>query len=588
VNAEVQRPFIATSSGVIEREPTRPRLDTRAGFASARSATLHPKLEALTVNRDLDRRTFLRRSGLTAAGLPLVSLTGLLAACSGDDSSTSSAGGTVSADGVLTLRMPFLLDMQVPDPDIMYEGEGLQVMLSCYEGLIDYKQGSSEFEPQLAESWEVSADLLTYTFKLRPGVLFHDGTPADAESWIKSFERRRDIAQGAAYMVADVATTAAPDATTFVVTLKQPNDAFLDYLACPWKPYAVSPTAVAANAVGDDLAQEWLSTHDAGTGPYIMKEFVPSSHYTIEAFPDYWGTKPTFTQAIMEIVPDVTTQRLKLESGEFDLVTKGFSIEDVKAFEKNDKFQVIPLQETSIIALMLNATSGMFTDKALRQALVKSIDREAVIDPTYQGLTTVIDDYFAPAMFPTGLAPFDQGYDPSVLEGLVKDLDSKKVDLAYSESGGAPYRRMAELVQTQLAAVGLDVTVRGMPSSQVFALATGPADQRPDILLWVHGGDALHVDTVLRIFFRTGAAPLNWAQYTLPELDEEMDVALTEPTEDEVNAHYVDMAEIMMDEAWVLPLALRPAVIIARKGISNFDSDSYLPSIITFNLLENE
>ena len=63
----------------------------------------------------------------------------------------------------------------------------------------------------------------------------------------------------------------------------------MHYMACPWQPFAVSPTAVAKNAVGDDLAQEWLKTNDAGTGPYTIKEFVPGSHYTLEAFADYWG-----------------------------------------------------------------------------------------------------------------------------------------------------------------------------------------------------------------------------------------------------------------------------------------------------------
>jgi peptide/nickel transport system substrate-binding protein len=549
-----------------------------AGLLHARP---HTRITAggLRVNSSIDRRTFLRRSGATAAGLQLISLSALLAACSGDDSETSSAGGTVSADGVLTLRMPFLLDMQVPDPDIMYEGEGLQVMLSCYEGLIDYVPLKNEFEPQLAESWTVSEDLLTYTFTLRPGVKFHDGTDADAAAWVKSFQRRADVNQGGAYMVAGVVSMDAPDATTFVVTLDAPNDSFLHYMACPWKPYAVSPTAVEANAVGDDLAQEWLSTHDAGTGAYIMKEFVPSSHYTLEAFPDYWGTKPQFTEIRIEIIPDVTTQRLKLESGELDLVTKGFSIEDIKSFQSNDKFTVTPFEETSIIALMMNATGGKFTDKKLRQAVLQAIDREAVIDPTYQGLTTVISDYFSPQMFPPGLAPYDVEYDPSVLKEVVDGLDSKTVDLAYSESGGAPYRRMAELVQTQLATAGLDVQVRGMPSSQLFALATGPADQRPDILLWVHGGDALHVDTVLRIFFRTGAAPLNWCQYSDPDIDEEMDVALTEPTADAVNAHYVNIAKKMIDEAWVLPLAQRPTAVIMRAGLSDYVPNTYLPSV---------
>jgi len=223
-----------------------------------------------------DRRTFLKASGITVGGL---SLAGLIAACG--------AGGGSGAGATLTLKMPFLADMQVPDPDIMYEGEGAQLMEFAYEGLVRYKPGSAEFLPGLAKSWTVSPDLLTYTFTLQPNVKFHDGSPADAEAWRKSFVRRAEINQGPAYMVAGVAQTTAPDPTTFVVTLKEPNAAFLHYLACPWQPFAVSPTAVSANAKGDDLAQDWLKTHDAGTGPYRLTEFVAGSHYSLEAFGDY-------------------------------------------------------------------------------------------------------------------------------------------------------------------------------------------------------------------------------------------------------------------------------------------------------------
>ena len=92
---------------------------------------------------DWDRRTFLKASGLTIGGLSLASL---IAACSG-------AGGGGSSSGTLTLRLPFLADMQVPDPDIMYEGEGVQVMECAYEGLVRYKPGTPEFIPGLAKSW---------------------------------------------------------------------------------------------------------------------------------------------------------------------------------------------------------------------------------------------------------------------------------------------------------------------------------------------------------------------------------------------------------------------------------------------------
>jgi len=222
----------------------------------------------------IDRRTFLRRTGITAAGLQFVSLPALLAACSssgGTKASTDNSTATSSAKGNLTLKMPFLLDMQVPDPDIMYEGEGLQVMLACYEGLVNYKPGTGTIVPGLADSWTVSTDLLTYTFKLKPGVKFHDGTAADATAWQKSFERRKTVNQGPEYMVDGVVKMETPDPLTFIVTLKEPNDAFLDYLACPWQPYAVSPTAVAKYASGNDVAQGWLKTHDAGTGAYAFR-----------------------------------------------------------------------------------------------------------------------------------------------------------------------------------------------------------------------------------------------------------------------------------------------------------------------------
>ncbi len=262
-----------------------------------------------------DRRAFLKAGGITAGG---ISLAALIAACGGAPSGSGS-GGT------LVLRMPFLADMQVPDPDIMYEGEGAQLMEFAYEGLVRYRPGSADIVPNLAKSWTLSPDQLTYTFTLEPNVKFHDGTPVDAEAWVKGFERRKVVNQGPGYMVAGVAKTAAPDATTFVVTLAEPNNAFLHYLACPWQPFAVSPTAIAKNAKGDDLAQEWLKTNDAGSGPYTITEFVTGSHYSLKAFSDYWGGKPAFESIRIEITPSIATQKLQLDSGAFDMVTKGFA-----------------------------------------------------------------------------------------------------------------------------------------------------------------------------------------------------------------------------------------------------------------------
>ncbi|MDO0975327.1 ABC transporter substrate-binding protein [Mycolicibacterium frederiksbergense] len=516
----------------------------------------------------LDRRGFLKVGGLTVGGLALANL---IAAC----------GGEASTDGArnLTLRMPFLQDMQVPDPDIMYEGEGVQVMKSCYEGLVNYKSGTSEIVPGLAKSWTVSDDQLTYTFDLVPDVTFHDGTPADAAAWLKSFERRLAVNEGPAYMVAGIAKSEAPDPTTLVVTLKEPNNAFLHYAACPWQMFAVSPTAVESNAVGGDLAQEWLKTHDAGTGPYVMKEFVPGSHYTLERFDGYWGEEPYFESVRIEIVPEIATQKLQLDQGAFDLVAKGFAIPDVLSYKQNAKFKTIAVPGSTVIVLWMNFGAGVFADKAVRQAMMTALDRSAIVETAFQGLTEVQSNFWPENMFPAGLAPFDPVVDTGPLEAIVPSLPSKKLDLAWVTSYGAPGQQVAELIQTQLAPTGLEITVRAMPSAESFDLANQPAEKRPDLMVAGIGGDALHLDTAMRIFLRTGAKPLNYFQYGNPEVDRLMDVAITKPTDAQTNEIYLQITETIQDEALWVPLCRRMDTSITQAQIDGFVGNSYLPYI---------
>ena len=518
---------------------------------------------------DWDRRTFLKASGLTIGGLSLASL---IAACSG-------AGGGGSSAGTLTLRLPFLADMQVPDPDIMYEGEGVQVMESAYEGLVRYKPGTSEFLPGLAKSWTISEDQLTYTFSLQPGVKFHDGTVADADAWTKSFKRRGDINQGPAYMVTGVAKTEAPDPTTFVVTLSSPNNAFMHYMACPWQPFAVSPTAVAKNAVGDDLAQEWLKSNDAGTGPYTIKEFVPGSHYTLEAFADYWGEAPAFESIRIDITPSIATQKLQLDSGAFDMVTKGFAIPDVVDYQNNSEFSVVNSFGGVGEAIWLNPNSGIFADKKLRKAVLTALDRKSIVDTAWAGMTSVQEGMWPDRTLSPALAPFPAQVDSGPLEAMVPTLASKKIDLAWAADGGAPRQQMAELIQSQLAAFGLDVTVRILPIAEMFDLANQPPEKRPDMMVAFLGGDALHLDTTFRILARTDAKPLNFYQYSNPELDKLMDEAVQQPTWPETEAVYQRCSQIVLDDAIWIPLCLPPNSTIAHKHVTGVENNSFYAPI---------
>ena len=258
-----------------------------------------------------------------------------LAACGGSSGSGSSpttgaSGSTTAAP--TTLHIAFGADMQVPDPDIFYELEGNAVVTSVYEGLIRYKPNLNTFEGALATKWTISPDGKTYTFTLRPNVKFHDGTTMDSTAVMKSFERRTKVNSSPAYMLADVASYGTPSPLTFVVHLKNPVSPFLDYLASPYGPKVDSPTEIAAHA-GNDEAQSWLKSHDAGTGPYTITSFVPGQKYVLSAFNGYWGPKPYVREIDISIQPDISTQELDLENGQLDMILHGLPTPDVQSLQ---------------------------------------------------------------------------------------------------------------------------------------------------------------------------------------------------------------------------------------------------------------
>jgi peptide/nickel transport system substrate-binding protein len=504
-----------------------------------------------------------------------LALTLVASACSGSDDSSKGDSGGGGSSGADVVNLAFNADMQVPDPDIFYEIEGNSVTTSVYEGLVRYKPDSTETEGALAETFEVTPDGLTYTFHLRSGVTFHDGTPMDAAAVQASFERRTDVNSAPAYMLADVASYATPDATTFVVTLAKPVSAFLDYLAAPYGPKVISPTILKDHG-GSDFGQEYLKTHDAGTGPFQMSEFVPGEHYTLTRFDDYWGGAAEVSKIRISIVPDISTQRLMLESGELSMIIHGLSLSDVESLGKKDDLQVQRFPALFKSLLFVNENKSVFKDQKVRQALLQAIDKKAIAEQVY-GENGKVSTQFLPAgELPDGMGMDDAAYDPGVLKALVAGLSDKKVDLAYS-SDDARNQRGAELVQTELSALGLDVTTRAIPIAQVFDLPNQP-DQAPDLLYATVNPDAAHPDTWVRIFANTAGA-LNWLQCSVPEADAAMDVGLAATAAADVQAAYAKSADALVASGCYVNIADVQEVIVANKAYTGFVHQ--LPTLFT-------
>ena len=218
-----------------------------------------------------------------------------LSGCGGSDSG-SSTPNAAPTDKVLHLS--FLQDPgQPPDPDIYYAGQGLLLTTNIYEGLLQYKAGTdkAELEPLLATEWTASPDNKVFTLKLREGVKFHDGTPFTSAAVKASFDRRVAVNQGPAYMVTDVESVTTQGDYGVTITLKAPNSAFLDYLACPYGPRMISPEGLKKNA-GTDNAQSYLTNHDLGTGPFTLTAAEVGSKYELTGVPRILGCQAVFRE----------------------------------------------------------------------------------------------------------------------------------------------------------------------------------------------------------------------------------------------------------------------------------------------------
>ncbi len=520
----------------------------------------------------------LRKRHLLSVPAVTVGIVALVATACG--SSSGSAGPSSAALGVSsshTLNLAFGADMQVPDPDIFYEIEGNAVVTSVYEGLVKYANGSTAIVPALASSWTISPDGKIYTFHLRPGVTFHDGTPVDSAAAAFSFARRTGVNSAPAYMLANVVSTATPNPLTFTVHLNEPVSAFMDYLASPYGPKMVSPTAVKAHEAGvtktgsnGDWAQQWLKTHDAGTGPYTISQFVPGSHYVLTAYPAYWGTKPYYTPVNVSIVPDITVQQAELQSGQLSMLLHGLPVNAVDSFKGNKNYTVQEFPAQLKAMLYVNPTTGILKSQDVRSALRQAINKAAIVASVYGNtLATVSTQAYPVDELPAGMAEDNPTYDPTVLKNLLKSTTgSKNIELAYS-TDDPTNQRVAEFIQIELDAVGLSVQVHGVPISQVFNYASTPSSQVPNLLVWTVNPDDAHPDSWIRIFSNTSGS-LNELHGSVPAADALMNDGLHSTNPSTIQKDYAEAGTLVANSGEWISIADVRDVVVAHAGMGGW------------------
>jgi peptide/nickel transport system substrate-binding protein len=507
------------------------------------------------------------RLAAAAAGLALT-----LTACGGGGSPAADAGsGSPSADGEGGTLVIGMTASNIPGLDtVQPQGEGGEgtrfVGLQLYDGLTkwDLSQGDTvpEIVPGLAESWEVADDKITWTFHLRPGVTFHDGTPWDADAAIYNFDRfvnessplyDAELSSIGGLSLAGIdSATKVDDMTIAITTVGQHAYLDEDLATVPFG----SPTAIEAE--GEDFAQ-----NPVGTGPFKFESLTRGQELVLTANEDYYLGAPKLDRLILRPIPETTARLAALRSGEVNWIEVP-SPDDVPALT-SEGFQVLTNAYPHNWPWLFDTTEKPWDDVRVRQAANYAIDRESLAEGILQGTGEPAYQYLGSADY--GFDPADDvySYDPEKAKDLLAEAgypDGFSTTLSYPTSGSGNMipTPMNEALQRDLAAVGIDVELQPVEWASMltdFFSGTIPGD-----------ADAINISlgfsspSLVALVFGTDA-PFNVGKYSNPEADAILAETKTEFSREERAQSLADLNKVLLKDApWLVVVHdLNPRVL---------------------------
>lgn len=319
---------------------------------------------------------------------------------------------------------------------------------NIYQGLtrIDYR---GETQPDLAKSWDISPDGLTYTFHLQTGVKFHDGTPMTADDVKFSLDRARAPKSTTAQpqLFASIQSVDVVDPATVKVTLKHPDGDFLYNMG--WgDAVIVSPKTAKTDA-----------TTPIGTGPFKFVDWVKGDHIDLVKNPDYWGTPAKLDKVTFKFIADPTAATSALLAGDIDAFPEFPAPESLAQIKADPRFNVLVGSTEGETVMAMNLGHKPLDNILVREAIAHAIDRKAIIDGAQYGYGTPIGTFFPPSnpayVDLTALSNFD----PDKSKELLKQAGVSNLTLTLKLPPPAYARNSGQIIQQELANVGINVKI---------------------------------------------------------------------------------------------------------------------------------
>ena len=499
-------------------------------------------------------RTNWTRHRLPRLGLALVALAGL-----------TLAAGVGPAGAAGTFRIAVGVDLDTVDP--------AQMTTTTVGNMVDYVAETltllgpdGKVSPWLAESWTVSPDGLTYTFKLRKGVVFHDGSPFDAKAVKFTFDRLKDPAIRVPVRASlPLKEIEAVDASTVKITLTQPSVPFISALS-------QTSTAILSPAAVDKAGNEYKNiVHTVGTGPYVFKERKKGESFTVTLNDKYWGKKPSYDTVVFRIVPEAATRESLILAGQVDLIVLP-PIADVPALQRNPAVKVLLAPSDRTMFVSLNTSKPLLNDVRVRQALNYAVDKKAIIQNVLFGAADEMDAPMASSLF--GYCKVGSyEYNPVKAKQLLTEAGVKpgtKLSFHHPTGRYVQDREVAQAIAGYLREVGIEPELQTMDwPSYISIINAGPAEKTVHQLAYLGWAPAFLDAAQQMLQFWSEAHPpkgLAITFYKNPRVEELIPAASRELNPDKRKETYCEaQKQIWADAPWLFLYVQRFPIVYSSK-----------------------
>ncbi|MFT4041324.1 MAG: ABC transporter substrate-binding protein [Thermomicrobiales bacterium] len=471
------------------------------------------------------------------------------------------------------------------DPHSQYDYRSTTVIRSIYEGLVALKGGATdEYEGQVAESWEANDDSSVWTFKIRPGLTFQDGSACDAAAVKASYERMLAMNRGAVAVfsrfISDPGQISTPDEATVVFDCGAPQPLFVTALASTYGPQIVNAKVALEHAEDDDYGNAWmqLNAEGTGTGAWKLASFEPGQEVILERNEDHWRgwEGDHFDRIIIRVVEEPATMRQLVESGDVDIMDR-FSIDYTWITELQANANLtVDISDSTEVTYYAMTEAGPLASPEARQAMAYAYPYKDVIDGIFIGNASRANSLIAPAV---------RGYQE---DGFFFETDLDKAKELLATAGVAEGTELlmtlgagandsdAQLFQANLAQLGITLTIEKLDQSSFTALFYGdtPAEERPNFLAWgwwPDYNDAWNVLYPTTACTSWGSAGSNGGFFCNEEVDELLDEAKNASTLDSY-AETLDKVQtiITKDDVPVLAVAQPKWTTVLQNSVQGF------------------